>query len=115
MSQLDQLKTEIKKLSDFADSLEEEVDCTQEAYMKGFVDGVHAEQDCFEQESITGWIARDDDLNYIHLFQNKPIRDKWAWHSGCPALQLPDEFMPTLKWEDEPVEVKFLIKPKKKK
>lgn len=114
MSQLDQLKTEIKKLSDFVDSLEEEVDCTQEAYMKGFFDGVGAEQDCFEQESITGWIARDDDLNHIHLFQNKPIRDKWAWHSGCPALQLPDEFMSTLKWEDEPIEVKFLIKPIKK-
>ena len=63
----------------------------------------------FGNPTIRGWVARDDDLNHIHLFQNKPIRDRWDWHSGCPALQLPDNFMPDLKWEDDPLEVELTI------
>ena len=58
---------------------------------------------------IKGWVARDDDLNHIHLFHNKPLRSKWTWACGYPALQLPDSFMPELKWEDEPVEVELII------
>lgn len=59
---------------------------------------------------IHGWVARDNDLNHIHLFSDKPLRDRYEWASGSYPLTLPNEMFPDLTWESEPVEVELLIK-----
>lgn len=80
------------------------------------------------------WIARDKNkdtcsgkviLGDIHVFMKKPTRkipkgqewlvksgmniEKTRWDSRGPKMKLPSDMYDDIKWEDEPVEVKFDI------
>ena len=75
-------------------------------------------QDHVSDETCTleGWVARDCFRGNICLFEHKPIRPSeqslgiWKCHSS--VLHLPKEAFPTLRWENEPVEVRVTITPK---
>jgi len=58
---------------------------------------------------IKGWVARDSDgcLNY---FNSKPLRGEASWVMPQNPMALNGADFPDLRWEDEPIEVKLLIK-----
>lgn len=64
---------------------------------------------------ISGWVARDGDGRLLVFRHNKPQRETmgyWdSWDDGYEYL--PPDFFPDLTWEDEPIEVDIIIKPKK--
>lgn len=69
------------------------------------------------EDTIKGWVARDG--HGALVFSNeKPSRLEWCgwklWKisRGTPAVVLPNTFLPSLRWEDEPIEVEIIIKTK---
>lgn len=67
--------------------------------------------------TIKGWVARDG--HGALVFSNeKPSRLEWCgwklWKisRGTPAVVLPNTFLPSLRWEDEPREVEIIVKSK---
>lgn len=68
------------------------------------------------------WVARDKD-NYLGLYFYKPVRgedDMWycsgdefsSMFTGPLTMELPQEMIPELTWEDEPVEFVLISKSK---
>jgi len=66
--------------------------------------------------TITGWVARDKDGElriYDCLPQRKIISDVGVWITkGRKSYTLKSNAVPTLTWEDEPIEVELTIKRK---
>lgn len=62
---------------------------------------------------IKGYAARDENgrLNFFlgapHRFANPKGDDYWVGHG---RMKQPNEFLPELSWEDEPIEVEISIK-----
>ncbi|MCR4564817.1 MAG: hypothetical protein K5651_01865 [Bacteroidales bacterium] len=82
-----------------------DAECNQDLFI------VPVEQDAC---TITGWVARDsEEYGNLCLFPQKPKRGAYAW-SVCRwnYLKLPDTTFPSLRWEDEPIEVAVTIKRK---
>ena len=70
-----------------------------------------------ESYTVTGWVARDsseDDFvgTGLILHDKKPTRVLGNWSSQTIAMHLPKEYFPSLKWEDDPLEVEISIKQK---
>ena len=67
-----------------------------------------------EEVIISGWIARDDNVNrkdVLNLFQEKPERDgNGGWRSSAIKIPLPRMKFRDLSWTDEPVKVEIIIK-----
>lgn len=61
---------------------------------------------------LKGWVARDK-VGNLYLYMRKPIRGKIEWYSGFPVNNLPNNSMPNLTWDDEPLEVEININPKR--
>ena len=66
------------------------------------------------EDTIKGWVARDG--HGALVFSNeKPSRLEWCgwklWKisRGTPAVVLPNTFLPSLRWEDEPIPVRVII------
>lgn len=70
-----------------------------------------------EYPTIRGWVARDYD-GLLYWFCHKPERgyvewfDKYSRASTSQMIRLNEDDFPTLSWEDEPMEVELVIKPK---
>ncbi len=68
---------------------------------------------------IQGWLVRDKD-GTLNLFygSDKPIKrgqdEYWSVVAGAVFEYLPIEMFPDLTWDDDPQEVKIIIKKKKK-
>ena len=71
--------------------------------------------------TISGWVARDSKIasNSLCFHRNEVTRGKFLWENKeanrpiGESLILPEDMFPTLTWEDEPLEVEIIIKPKK--
>lgn len=81
------------------------------------IDEVEKEHPTPAEDTIKGWVARDG--HGALVFSNeKPSRLEWCgwklWKisRGTPAVVLPNTFLPSLRWEDEPIEVEIIIKTK---
>lgn len=46
------------------------------------------------------WIARDED-GELFCYAVKPYKDSGFWIGGNNNIQLPDNWFPKVKWEDE--------------
>lgn len=46
------------------------------------------------------WIARDKD-GLIHLYEKKPIKTVYGWHSNGWIISGPSYDFPEIKWKDE--------------
>ncbi len=78
------------------------------------------------EATISGWVARDQptDLSKrgrLRLFRHMPHRDCCGtrfviygfWDEAIsPALRLDENLYPSLTWQDDPLEVEIIIKPK---
>lgn len=58
------------------------------------------------------WVARDEDRR-LFVYLKKPCRGNngtWDTESldDCDFFQINGAFFPSLKWEDEPIEVKLV-------
>lgn len=66
-----------------------------------------------EEVTIEGWVARDK-RGYIFLSYGKPRRTTnsscnfWVRREG-ETYELPNTLFPSLRWEDEPIEVELPI------
>jgi len=64
---------------------------------------------------IRGWICRSEGYNHIEFYDTKPIRvwgehiNHWTYSEVCMIHILPLEIMPTLEWENEPIEVTLTL------
>lgn len=74
----------------------------------------YIEQQPAPASTIKGWIARDGHGSLV--FSNeKPSRLEWCgwklWKISrdTPAVVLPNTFLPSLRWEDEPKPVRVII------
>lgn len=72
-----------------------------------------------EGEVISGWVARDSNGN-LSLFEVKPERVRYMrnnneglWMAKSMTDFVSDSFH-SLTWDDDPIEVEIIIKPKKK-
>lgn len=69
-----------------------------------------------EDTVIAGWVARNEN-NLLNAYSKKPIRqafgDCLGWFGNIVML-LDESLFPDLTWDDEPQEVKIIIKKKKK-
>ena len=59
--------------------------------------------------TIKGWVGRDMDGD-LYFDSVKPNRCGCVWNSYGNQCPLPNSWFPDLHWEDEPIEVEFLIK-----
>ncbi len=63
--------------------------------------------------TIKGWVARDED-GTLEFYDSKPqrIEDMEFWNSETSMFctSLPKDMLPSLRWEDEPIEVEIIIK-----
>lgn len=78
-------------------------------YREGYM---QAEKDLEKYPTLRGWAARDEN-GVIHLFEVEPRRmeNKW-WDRDYNCVCLPIDAFPSLKWEDDPIEVELIIKTK---
>lgn len=66
-----------------------------------------------------GYLVRSEGYNHLEFYEEMPIRvhgshiSHWTYDEPCFTHIFPIEFMPTLKWEDEPMEVTLTIAIKK--
>lgn len=63
--------------------------------------------------TIKGWVARDEN-GQVWLYAQRPFRNHTVWTTdkGRYFIRINDTFFPDLRWEDEPIEVEIIIKPK---
>lgn len=72
-----------------------------------------------EETVIQGWVARDEEVGNIWLFQNKPTRNTdlsygfWDGNND-DFIDLPITSFPDLTWESDPLPVEIILKRKKK-
>lgn len=60
--------------------------------------------------TIKGWVARDKEGD-LYVFRERPERTKDAWY-GTAVLFICERnnpYFPSLRWEDEPIEVELPI------
>lgn len=74
----------------------------------------------------TYFVARDrrplveKGLGPLYLYNEKPERGPYVWNpidGGdwiCESIEIDPTLFPELKWEDEPIEVELIIKPKRR-
>ena len=74
-----------------------------------------------KEYTIKGWVARDEcdgDTSNLYVGQNKPrkISDNMKvfgmWCDFGEFMAIPREMFPELGYNDEPIEVEIVIKPK---
>lgn len=63
------------------------------------------------EATISGWVCRDKD-GALCLYYENPMRGKEEWF-GNYNCHLPEYSFPSLTWQDDPIEVEIIIKPKK--
>lgn len=65
---------------------------------------------------IRGWVARNEEVGDIQLFQDKPMRNtnlSYGYWDGWDIIELPIDSFPDLTWDSDPIEVELIIKRKK--
>ncbi len=97
-------------------------ECPADSYEDGFKAGANfalGKQEKDADTVIQGWLVRDKD-GTLNLFygSDKPIKrgqdEYWSVVAGAVFEYLPIEMFPDLTWDDDPQEVKIIIKKKKK-
>lgn len=67
-----------------------------------------------EDTVIQGWVAKDNDIDGVYLYNSMPERGINVWNGHMPLLiHLDSKLFPDLTWESEPQEVEIIIKRKK--
>lgn len=69
------------------------------------------------EATISGWVARTQN-GTLGLLRINPERKSGDWWINLPPkdsaiYKLPPELFPFLTWQDDPIEVEIVIKPKK--
>lgn len=60
------------------------------------------------EDVVEGWIARDKD-GALWFYSRKPHRSGNMWNCDGPDfMRLNPRFLPSLRWEDEPIAVKLV-------
>lgn len=60
--------------------------------------------------TIKGWVARDK-AGGLFAYTKEPDRGECVWLSKDDVyISIPCDRFPNLRWEDEPIEVEFIIK-----
>lgn len=63
---------------------------------------------------ISGWVAKDSDVQWVYLYGSMPTRGINMWNGhGSLLMPLDANSFPDLTWESEPQEVELIIKRKK--
>lgn len=63
---------------------------------------------------IQGWVAKDNDIDGVYLYNSMPERGINMWNGhGSLLVHLNSDLFPDLSWSDEPQEVEIIIKRKK--
>ncbi len=64
---------------------------------------------------ISGWVAKDADVQWVYLYSSMPTRGINMWNGhGSLLMPLDANSFPDLTWDDDPIEVEIILKRKKK-
>lgn len=90
-------------------------DALYKGYYHGMKDSLGKQEKDAEETVIPGWVARNEN-GVLTAYNNKPIRqafgDCLGWF-GHLVMVLDESLFPDLTWNDDPQEVKIIIKKKK--
>lgn len=77
------------------------------------IDEVEKEHPIPAEDTIKGWVARDEN-GQVWLYAQRPFRNHTVWTTdkGRYFIRIYDTLFPSLRWEDEPIEVEIIIKSK---
>ena len=61
--------------------------------------------------AIQGWVAKDNDIDGVYLYNSMPERGINVWNGHMSLLiHLDSNLFPDLTWDSEPIKVSILIK-----
>lgn len=92
-----------------------EEDDSDYVYYQGRSDALHElyRGECKDAEGtvIQGWVAKNNNIDGVYLYNSMPERGINVWYGYISLLILHDSnLFPDLTWESEPIKVSILIK-----